>query len=171
MLATVGLGAAALAGGAAGLVRPVRHKVAIPPVPPPDALVIALSDVRRLEAAYTAAMTRDPADAPLLTSLRSDVRAHADALGALLERYPGWRYEQSLPSPIPSATASPYPSPPSGPPIAGSGVALRAALSDVSASTGRACLAWPATEPNALEAVGLLGSISAALATHLEVLS
>lgn len=171
MLATIGLGAATVAGGAAGLARPVHHKMAVPPAPPPDALVIALSDVRRLDVAYTAALTRDPADAGLLTSLRSDVRAHADALMALLERYPGWRYEQSLPTPTQGATASPYPSPSSSPSIGGSGAALRAALSEISASTGRACVTWPATESHALEAVGLLGSIAATLATHLEVLS
>lgn len=173
-LGTFALVGAAVVGGGIGLLRPVHRKVAVPPVPPPDALVTAVNDSRRLAAAYTGALPRDPANTGLLTSLGSDVAAHEAALLALLEKYPGWRYEQSLPTrptASPSGSATPYPSPPSGPAIQPGGDALRAALSQVSATAARACASWPATEPNAAEAVGLLASISATLATHVQALS
>lgn len=171
LLGTFVLGASVAAGAGAGLLRPVHHKIAVPPTPPPDALVIALNDSRRLEAAYTAALPRDPADQALLTSLRSDVTEHQRALLALLETYPGWRYEQALPTTTLGPSATPYPSPTPGAPIAVGGDALRAALAKAAASLATACVGWPATEPNASEAIGLLGSMSATLATHVQALS
>jgi hypothetical protein len=153
----------ALGGGALlGLTRPIRHKVAVPPPPPPVALTAALARQRHLLAGYDQALATQPAH-PGLAGLRADIAAHGNALRAVLERYPGWRLSSSSTvagSASPGATASP---------VAGI-AALAAASTAAVAATTRACLDWPATEPQAGEVVPLLGSIAACLASHAQVL-
>jgi hypothetical protein len=153
----------ALAGGALlGLTRPIRHKVAVPPPPPPIALTAALARQRHLLADYDQALASQPAH-PGLAGLRADVAAHGNALGAVLQRYPGWRLGSSSTAPgsaTPRSTARPVITL----------QALAAASRSAAAATSQACLAWPATEAYASEVVPLLGSIAACLTSHAQVL-
>src|ERR1700712_3093658 len=97
--------AAALGGGALlGLTRPIKHKIALPPPPPPVALTDALARQRRLLTGYDRTLASRPAH-PGLAGLRADVAAHGNALGAVLQRYPGWRLAVS--SSTPRGTATP----------------------------------------------------------------
>ncbi len=89
--------AGAAAGAVLGLSRPVHHKVATPPPAAPVGLVAALDRQRALLAGYDRLTNADqPAGAGRveLQALRADVIAHGDALRALLELYPGWRWAQ-----------------------------------------------------------------------------
>jgi hypothetical protein len=151
---------AALGGGAAaGLTRSVHHKVAVPPPPPPAALVAARDTQKRLLAGYDGALAATPGDATLM-ALRADIVAHGDALNAALESYPGWRYARSQPSPSTPVT-----------PGVGSKAALAAASKAGADAGSKACVSWPASDPQAAQIVPLLGSIAACLSTHAAVLS
>ncbi|MDQ1740365.1 MAG: hypothetical protein QOE53_2017 [Pseudonocardiales bacterium] len=148
----------ALGGGALlGLTRPIRHKVAVAPPPPPVALTAALARQRHLLAGYDQALASQPAH-PGLAALRADVAAHGNALRAVLQHYPSWRLSSS--SAVPGSTAVPVAS------IAALAAASRAAA----AAATQACLDWPATEAQASEMVPLLGSIAACLTSHAQVL-
>jgi hypothetical protein len=173
-----GLGvAAAAAGSALGLNRTLHHKVAVPPPAPPAELVALLSIHVQLQADCDAIVAADPAETSKLGPLRSDLAAHQAALRAVLENYPGWRYEQA-PQGSPSSGAasasgsSPGPASPA-PTVASLTVALRAQASQLST----ACANWPpdnssspqtaAGSASAVEVVGLLGSMAACLNVHL----
>jgi hypothetical protein len=163
---------AVAAGAALGTSRPVHHRIAVPPPPPPAALTDALAAQQRLLAGYDAAIRASPS--ALLSALRADIASHADAIGALLEQYPGWRLAQN-PSATPAAT-TPAPAtsapttPGSGQAVAETAVALASASSALASRLATACVEWPATKSNAAEAVPLLGSMSACLSSHLTVL-
>jgi hypothetical protein len=153
----------AVAGGAVlGMTKSVHHRVAVPPPPAPTGLTVALSLQRSLLSGYDTALAGVGGDSAKLNPLRADIAAHGTALEAILQRYPGWRLAQSTPSPSASASAVA---------VDGTIQALRSASKTASARLAASCLAWPSTEQNAAEAVPLLGSISACLATHVEVLS
>ncbi|MEO6501271.1 MAG: hypothetical protein ABIQ09_05100 [Jatrophihabitantaceae bacterium] len=171
--------ASALGGGALlGLTRPIKHKVATAPPPPPVALTAALARQRSLLTRYDQALTSKPAH-PGLAGLRADVAAHGTALGAVLQRYPGWRLAVTSSAPATSSARSSSSPSSAGP--AGSASTSSASVSSISAlatasrtaaaATTRACLDWPATDANAAEVVPLLGSIAACLTSHAEVLS
>jgi hypothetical protein len=153
--------AAAGGGAAIGLTKTVHHRVAVPPAAPPAALAAALDTQQRLLGGYDAALAANPGHATL-TALRADIAAHGAALRAVLEDYPGWRYAQSRPSATPTAATSP---------VAGSAAALAAASKAAAATASKACLSWPAGEPQAARVVPLLGCIAACLTTHAGVLS
>jgi len=154
-------------GAATGVTRSVHHKLAVPPPPPPAALTDALNRQRQLLAGYDAAVQVSPNDA-VLAALRSDVSAHGSALRATLERYAGWRYQQSRPS---SATTASAGTADGSAPVAGTKNALAAASKTASTAARQAGLAWPVGEVEAATAVPLLGSIAASLATHAAVLA
>lgn len=151
------------AGAVLGLQHRVHHRVAVPPPAPPVALTAALDRQRSLLAGYDR-ITDD--QVPARAGLRADLRAHGDALRALLELYPGWRLAQA--SPAPSGSASPSVSvstPPASP--AGLATATQAAATALSAS----CLHWPASESHAAQVVPMLGSMAACLDSHVAVLT
>jgi len=157
-----------LGGGALlGLTRPIRHKAAVPPPPPPVALTAALARQRQLLAGYDQALASHPAQ-PGLAGLRADIAAHGNALGAVLQGYPGWRLSSNS-----TASANPVPASPTpagtAAPLA-SIAALAAAARSAAAATTQACLDWPASEARASEVVPLLGSIAACLTSHAQVL-
>ena len=165
---------AAASGAAAGITKSVHHKVAQPPPPPPPALVAALTSQRRLLHGHDVALTAVPAKQAMLTALKADVTSHGVALLAILETYPGWRLSQREPaaavSGSPKATASEQAGVPL-PPIVGSVTALAAASRQAAAQAAADCISWPAADAQAAIVVPLLGSISACLATHAQVLS
>jgi len=167
-LTRLGLVGAAGAGIALGFLRPVHKKVALPPPPPPAALVAALAAHSRLAAGYRQAADENPDRADLLSALGSDVTAQLQAITAVLERYPGWRYEQTSPTPHPVGTyvTTPFPTPSPRPPIPSGTQALAQACDQTASALAAACVAWPAGEPNAADVVPLLGSISASVASH-----
>jgi hypothetical protein len=152
-------------GGVAGFSRGVHHRVAVPPPPPPAALTDQLDAARSLSAGYERTLEADAALRDRLSPLQADVTAHADALAAVLELYPGWR----LASASPSTSGSPAPSPSATPAPAGL-EALLAATRRTAALAGAGCARWPIGEVQAARAVPLLGSIAACLATHATVL-
>ncbi|MGX7679545.1 hypothetical protein ACSMXN_11695 [Jatrophihabitans sp. DSM 45814] len=151
---------AAAGGVALGVTKTVHHKVAIPPPPPPAVLTSLLGTQTRLLASYDAAMAAAGQTPVPLAPLRADVAAHGDALRGVLQNYPGWRLNPT--EPIASPTAAP-----AAPTIAG----LASMSGSAAAAFSAACLGWPHTEVNAGQTVGLLGSISACLSTHREVLA
>jgi hypothetical protein len=153
--------AAAAAGAGLGVTRAVHHKVALPPPPPPQRLTALLSTQLRLLTGYQRAVTTLPDEAARLDPLRSDVAAHGDALRGLLENYPGWRLNPTVP---PGSSSS-------APAVAATVAGLAAASKAAAAAFSAGCLAWPATEQHAGQIVPLLGSISACLDTHGQVLS
>jgi hypothetical protein len=158
------LAAGAGIGALLGLTRSVHHRVAIPPPPPPAALTAALASQRNLLAGY---QQDGLASLPAGPALRSDVRAHGDALLALLELYPGWRLAQA--SPASSSTATGSSGPPAQPP--GTVPELAAASRTAAAVLATSCLHWPVGEPHAAQVVPVLGSIAACLDSHVQVLS
>ncbi|MDQ1721381.1 MAG: hypothetical protein QOI26_1115 [Pseudonocardiales bacterium] len=166
------------AGALLGLTRPVHHRSAAPPAPPPAELVAALDRQRQLLAGYDRILAgRNAVPGPAgLAGLRSDVAAHGEALRALLERYPGWRLSpgraataaDSAPSPAGGTAASRQPTDSDVPATV---PALAAASKAGAAAAAANCLAWPATDSNAALVVPLLASISASLSSHLQVLA
>ncbi|HEX2903314.1 MAG TPA: hypothetical protein VHO01_07635 [Jatrophihabitans sp.] len=157
------------AGAGVGLLRPVQHKVATPPAPPPAALTQALSANRTLLAGYD----RVPG-AP--AGLRSDVVAHGQALQALLEFYPGWRWAGSGSSAAASSSSSPAggTSAAQGRPAADvpdSIAGLAAGSTRLARTLAAAAVGWPADEAQAVHVVPVLASISASLSTHAAVLT
>ena len=177
------------AGGAAlGVTRRVHHKIAVPPPPPPKALTDLLAGEQRLLAGYDTALAGNPAG--VISSLRADIASHIDALHALLEFYPGWRLAQRGPSATGSSSAStsgtasgatagsasgstaatPTAST-AGPPLGGTTADLAEATRALAAGASTACIGWRAADQRGNEAVPLLGSIAACLATHLEALT
>jgi hypothetical protein len=161
LLSRTVLVAAAAAGTGLGVTRTVHHRVALPPAPPPQRLTALLSTQVRLLTGYQRAVTALPDQAVRLDPLRSDVAAHGDALRGLLENYPGWRLNPTLPP----AGAS------SAPAVVATVAGLTAASKAAAAAFSAACLAWPVTEQHASQIVPMLGSISACLDTHGQVLS
>jgi len=91
MLSRVALSAAVAGGGGLGLTRRVHRRVAVPPPPPPVALTAQLSAQQLLLAGYDAVRASGSSRAGQTARLQADVAAHADALRAVLEQYPGWR--------------------------------------------------------------------------------
>jgi hypothetical protein len=170
---------AAASGAALAATKSVRHKVAQPPPPPPAGLVAALTTQQRLSRGYDAALAAVPAKQAILTALKADITAHGAALQAILETYPGWRLSQGGPpgatSATPTATATPTgtaePTSSPQPPIVGSTAALAVASRQAAATASATCLGWPAADREATTIVALLGSISACLSTHAQVLS
>lgn len=148
------------AGAGVGLLRPVQHKVATPPAPPPAALTQALSANRTLLAGYD----RVPG-AP--AGLRSDVVAHGQALQALLEFYPGWRWAGSGSSAGGTSAAPGRPAADVPDSIAG----LAAGSTRLARTLAAAAVGWPADEAQAVHVVPVLASISASLSTHAAVLT
>lgn len=159
------LGVGVLAGVGLGLTKGVHHKVALPPAAPPARLTAALEAHRTLLAGYDTVLKSS--SSARLKALRSDVAAQVGALRALLEHYPGWRYETrgtGTPSASPTTTA-PTTEPP---PASAAGLATRSA-----AQAGRlraTVLAWPSGTDDAEQVLTVLGSIAAALDTHVTVL-
>ncbi|MDQ1751327.1 MAG: hypothetical protein QOE71_2383 [Pseudonocardiales bacterium] len=160
LLSRTVLVAAAAAGTGLGVTRAVHHKLALPPAPPPQRLTALLSTQVRLLTGYQRAVTALPDQAALLDPLRSDVAAHGDALRGLLENYPGWRLNPTLP-PAGSSSAT----------VAATVAGLTAASKAAAAAFSAGCLAWPVTEQHASQIVPMLGSISACLDTHGKVLA
>jgi hypothetical protein len=121
------------------------------PVKParPDPLTPFLRNTEALLARYEAAITAQPALADRLTPLRDDHRAHVAALNR----------ELGFPSPAPATATSGTAT--GVDPVAGLRDAERAAAT---AATD-ACLAAPSYR------AGLLGSIAACRASHVEVLA
>jgi hypothetical protein len=152
---------AAAGGAAAGLTKSVHHKVALPPAPPPPTLVAALGVQKRLLAGYDTVLATSPGQAAL-ASLRADIAAHGDALQAVLENYPGWRYARSQAA-VQASTGAPA--------AADNRTTLAKASQAAADAAYKACLAWPSNEPHAAQVVPLLGSIAACLITHVEVLT
>lgn len=162
---------AGAAGGAVlGVTRPVHHRIAVPPAPPPAALTLALTDHRALLDSYDA-VSAAPGAPAAMAGLRGDIAAHVEALRAVLEVYPGWRYAQAAGT---TATAAVTPSA-SGSPTGTAAVTtvagLHAAVLTATTRVQGVCLGWPVDEPHANQVVPLLGSIAACLVTHAEVLS
>lgn len=160
------------AGGAAlGLTRRIHHKVAVPPPPPPRVLTDLLAGEQRLLAGYDTALAGNPAG--VISSLRADVASHIDALHALLEFYPGWRLlQRGQPAGnAGSGSASPNPTGSAEPPLGGTTTALAAATRALAAGASAGCIGWHSSDQHGNEAVPLLGSIAACLATHLEALT
>lgn len=149
------------AGAVLGLQHRVHHKVAVPPPAPPSELTAALDRQHTLLAGYDQ-LTDD--QLPARAGLRSDIKAHGDALRALLELYPGWRLAQASPSPSGSAAAPPSPAPAT---VAGLAAATRTAATALTSS----CLHWPATESHAAQVVPMLGSMAACLTSQVAVLT
>jgi hypothetical protein len=172
LLGSTVIAIAAATGAALGTSKSVHHKIAVPPPQPPSALTDALAAQRRLLAGYDAAIAASPS--ALLSALRADIASHAEALGALLENYPGWRLAHDVagtpvPSTLASATSAPA-TPGGGQAVAGTVVALASASSALESRLATECVQWPATDRNAAAAVPLLGSMSACLSAHLTVL-
>ncbi|MDQ1737479.1 MAG: hypothetical protein QOH56_3730 [Pseudonocardiales bacterium] len=161
LLSRTVLVAAAAAGTGLGVTRTVHHRVALPPTPPPQRLTALLSTQVRLLTGYQRAVTALPDQAARLDPLRGDVAAHGDALRGLLENYPGWRLNPTLPP----AGAS------SAPAVVATVAGLTGASKAAAAAFSAACLTWPVTEQHASQIVPMLGSISACLDTHGQVLS
>ncbi len=167
LITRAALGGALVAGAGVGFTREVDHKVASPPPPAPDRLVAARTELDALLGAYTALQSGQPA------SLLPDVTAQRDAVDALLQRYPGWRWatarqSDAASSAAPTAAASTGSEP--TPPVttrAGQAQAITRALTQIRAT----CLGWPASEENAVEVVTVLASIAAGLSTQLAVLA
>ncbi|CAN5491590.1 hypothetical protein BH10ACT8_BH10ACT8_31960 [soil metagenome] len=158
--------AAAVGGTAFGVTRSVHHKIAVPPAPPPTGLTALLAVQNVLLPSYDRAAAAHVGAADTISQLRAEVTAHADAVRALLQHYPGWRFAQA------SATATP--TAPSSPPAATSAAAkaeLTAAVKSAQSAFADGCLAWPESEQYASQVVPILGVIAASLATHLAVLS
>lgn len=166
-------------GGLFGLSRTVHHKVAVPPGPPPTALTAALEAQRRLLSGYD---TVGSSARPELVGLRRDVAAHGDALRGLLEFYPGWRLGAGTSTAPPGGTAStsaPATTASSGTtsstvapdrPVPATIAELAIASRQASLAAAHSCAGWREAEPNAAQVVPVLGSISACLATHGQVL-
>jgi hypothetical protein len=150
-------GTAATAGGCTWLGSPE------PEPPPPDPLEPLLADTRALMARYEAARAAHPDLADALAPLQDAHTAHVAALRELI----------GLPDPAtPSPGATPQPSP--TPTAAAGDIAddpdeavgdLREAEAEAFEDAMQRCLDAPP------ERTPLLGSICAARATHLEVLS
>jgi hypothetical protein len=157
---------AAVGGTALGVTRSVHHKIAVPPAPPPTSLTSLLGVQSVLLAGYDRAIAANAGPAETISQLRAEVTAHADAVRALLQHYPGWRLAQA------SATA--IVTSPSSPPAATSEAAkaeLTAAVRSAQSAFAGGCLSWPESEQYAGQVVPILGVIAASLATHLAVLS
>ncbi|HJQ01872.1 MAG TPA: hypothetical protein VJ851_09740 [Jatrophihabitans sp.] len=162
------LAAGAGIGALLGLTRSVHHRVAIPPPPPPAALTAALASQRNLLAGY---QQDGLASLPAGPTLRSDVRAHGDALLALLELYPGWRLSQAGSAGPSSAGVAGSEAPSSSAPPPATVAALVNASRTAAAALAASCLHWPVGEPHAAQVVPVLGSIAACLDSHVQVLS
>lgn len=128
-----------------------------PPPPPPDPLEPLLSATRALRARYRHTIAVHPDVAERLQPLLQTHDAHVTALRDMIGRP-----ELATPTPTTSAT----PSPPAVPAGSDEAVAaLREAEERARDDARHACLQASA------ERAGLLGSICAARATHVEVLA
>ena len=201
MLSRVALSAAVAGGGGLGLTRRVHRRVAVPPPPPPLALTAQLSAQQLLLAGYDAVRASGSSRAGQTARLQADVAAHADALRAVLEQYPGWRLTErpassssaaqtagpssaAAQTPGPSSAQTPGPSsahptasssstlqPPAGPGVPTTVGALAAATRRAANLAASNCAAWPVGESQAVRAVPLLGSIAGCLSTHAAILA
>lgn len=127
------------------------------PPPPPDPLEPLVSATRALAARYRRTIAVHPDVAERLHPLLQTHDAHVTALLDLIGRP-----EPATPTPTTSAT----PTPPAVPAAADEAVAaLREAEEHARDEARHACLQAPA------DRAGLLGSICAARATHVEVLA
>lgn len=130
-----------------------------PDDPPPDPLEPLLAATRALAARYQEDIAAHPELAPRLEPIRQAHEAHAEALRELIG-----------PSPTPSAGSGTW-APPLATPTRGAEdpADVLAILADAERAGARearlACLSAPP------ERAGLLGSITAARATHAEVLT
>jgi len=146
-------GGAGVAGVLAGCSLFAREQ----PEPPPDPLAPLLASARALLARYQEAIADHPDLAERLEPIRQAHAAHAEALEELIGP--------------PATPTSGVWSPPLATPTAGTGnpADVLAALAEVERAGERearlACLSAPP------ERTGLLGSITAARATHAEVLT
>lgn len=171
------LGIAAVGGAALGFTSKVHHKVAVPPPVPPTALTVALATQDGLLADYDSAISAGGPRTSLLQALKGDLTEHRDAVLAVLELYPGWRYRHDSGDAAASGTGGAGPgssSSGSTPPPSPSGVTLstvRQAAAAAAAQFRHACLAWPTASDNAARVVPLFASIGACLATHEAVLA
>lgn len=171
LLSRTVVGAAVLVGAAAGVGRRVHHRVAVPPAPPPAALVAVLTAQGRLLDGFDQVVATGAA-AAVLPALRADIEAHGSALRALLEAYPGWRYRAiAAGSGGPSASPSPSTAAPVETPVAGDTAQLVAGIAALATLAARTCQQWPAGEQQAAQVVPLLGSMAAALRSQQDVLS
>ncbi|UQX90041.1 hypothetical protein M6D93_08565 [Jatrophihabitans telluris] len=174
------LGVGVLAGAGLGLTKSVHHRVAVAPPLPPLALRNARAVHDRLLAGYDRALAAGGSSisATALKALKADVTAQRDALSAVLDQYPGWRYAQrgdasagsARPSPGPSSGAAPAGGAGSGPPVAGTATALAAASRQAAAALRTSTLDWPAGADHSEQTLALFGSIAAALTVHAQVL-
>lgn len=143
-----------------------------PPPPPPDPLEPFLAATRALATRYQRVLASHPDLVGQLRPLQQAHLAHAAALVALIGRpelaSPTATTTPEPTGPEPAAPASPDPAgtaDPAEPTEPAEAVAgLRAAEQDARAAAAEACLAAPP------ERAALLGSITAARATHAEVL-
>ena len=128
------------------------------PALPPDPLEPLLASAHQLITRYQEAISAHPDLAPRLQPIQQAHEAHAEALQQLIGRSPS-------PPGTGEAGSPPAPSPAADPDDAAV-LASLAELERAAAHQARlACLAAPA------ERTGLLGSITAARATHAEVLT
>jgi hypothetical protein len=162
------LAAAVVAGAALGFTRTVHHKVAEPPPPAPVELTGALRIQDELLADYQALAAAGGPQTALLTALRSDVAAQRDAVVAILQLYPGWRFQQAASASSPSTSAQPSTSgqPSSSGVAAGSVAELKSAIGAATRYFSKAALEWPGASANADKVVPLFGSIAAGLTTQ-----
>lgn len=149
LLAAVGAGATGVAGCGVFDREP-------PPPPPPDPLEPLRAQALELAERYDAALEALPDLAPRLTPLRDAHRIHA----AELTRVIGRPVPSAGPSTGPSVSPSVAPADP-----AASVAALRTAEQSAAADAVAACLAAPGNR------AGVVGAITAARTTHLEVLA
>lgn len=171
---------AAVGGGAlVGLTRSVSHKVAVPPPRPPEALTSALSRQQALLEGYDRVLAAK-VGSDVLTGLRADVSEHGAALRALLERYPGWRLSQAgtasatgtvTATGTAGATGTVTATLPEAAPVPGTVAGLAAASTSAAKALRASAMDWAAGEAHAAQVVPVLGSISASLFTHAQVLS
>jgi hypothetical protein len=153
---------AAVIGGSAGAARHVHHRVAVPPEPAPAGLTGALARHQALESAVAAVLSGAAASGissqqtTQLHSFQVDLASQSAALAAVLESYPGWRWSQQNPAPVPAVSAT----------VAATAAGIRAASAAQSKTLESSCRAWPLDEAQAARVVPLLGSLCASLNVH-----
>jgi hypothetical protein len=147
-----GLVAVVAAGGgvASALLRPAA--IDGRPPGPPDWLISAVDREQSLLRTTDAAIRADATLVTRLQPLRSDHTAHLQALQALLARYPANSTSGSAPTPFPT-------------PASPGAAAVRAAEVAAARATATAARTVPGGT------AGLLASIAACEATHVELLS
>jgi len=145
---------AAGAAGAVGLLTGCAWWRPDPSPPPPDPLTPLVATATALVAAYDRTIAAHPDLSPLLSPVRDAHAAHATALAEMIDQPPAT-----------TAAAWVPPAPRTVPPEPDRALAtLREAEQAAYDEAAQACLAAPAVRAAAL------GSVCAAIATHLEVL-